>query len=74
MDLLGNTSDALGSLFKRFSSSVTGSAVESAAPPPDPLDQLKKLADLRDSDAISPLEFEEHKAKLLAKLSRDAER
>jgi len=52
----------------------TSNAAESAAAPaPDPLDQLKKLAELRDSDAISPIEYEEHKTKLLAKLARDIE-
>lgn len=53
-------------------SSVAGGVVESSQPPPDPLDQLKKLAELREADAITPGEYEEHKRKLLAKLARDA--
>jgi hypothetical protein len=33
---------------------------------------LKKLAELRESDAITAQDFEEHKRKLLAKLARDS--
>jgi len=49
-------------------------AAASAGVGSDPLDQLKKLAELRDSDAITAAEYEEHKRLLLAKLSRDAAR
>ena len=53
-------------------SSVAEGVAESSQPSFDPLDQLKKLAELRESDAITPAEYEEHKRKLLAKLSREA--
>ena len=74
MDLVRDTSHALGGLLRRMgmTSSVAAGVAESSEPRPDPLDQLKKLADLRESDAITPAEYEEHKRKLLAKLSRDA--
>ena len=49
-----------------------GGVAKAAASGSDPLDQLKKLAELRDSDAITAAEYEEHKRLLLAKLSRDA--
>jgi hypothetical protein len=76
VDVVRNTSEALGDLMKRIgvTSSVAEGVAESAQPPTDPLDQLKKLAELRESDAITPVEYEEHKRKLLAKLSRDAAR
>jgi hypothetical protein len=69
-----NTSEATGDLLRRIgvTSSVAGGVAESSQPPPDPLDQLKKLAELRESDGLTPVEYEEHKRKLLAKLSRDA--
>ena len=73
MDVLGKTGDAIGDLLRRMgvTSSVAGGVAEASQPPTDPLDQLKKLAELRESDAITPLEYEEHKRKLLAKLARD---
>jgi hypothetical protein len=73
VDVVKNTSEAIGDLLRRMgvTSSVAGGVVESSQPPTDPLDQLKKLSELRDSDAITPAEYEEHKRKLLAKLSRD---
>jgi Short C-terminal domain len=74
VDVVKNTSEAIGDLLRRMgvtSSSVAGGLAESSEPQTDPLDQLKKLAELRDSDAITPGEYEEHKRKLLAKLSRD---
>ena len=49
-----------------------GGVTKAAASGSDPLDQLKKLAELRDSDAITAVEYDEHKRLLLAKLSRDA--
>ena len=74
MDVVRNTSEALGDLLRRMgvTSSVAEGVAESSQPPIDPLDQLKKLAELRESDAITPAEYEEHKRKLLAKLSREA--
>jgi hypothetical protein len=64
---------AVGDLLRRIgvTQSVAGGVVESSQPQADPLDQLKKLAELRDSDAITPAEYEEYKRKLLAKLARD---
>jgi Short C-terminal domain len=47
---------------------VSGGVAEALGPRPDRLDQLKKLAELREADAITPAEYEEHKTKLLAKL------
>ena len=37
-----------------------------AAPAPDPIEQLTKLAALRDSGALTEAEFEAEKAKILA--------
>jgi len=37
-----------------------------AAPAPDPIEQLTKLAALKDSGALTEAEFEAEKAKLLA--------
>ena len=73
VDVVRNTSEALGDLLRRMgvTSSLAGGVAESSQPPTDPLDQLKKLAELRESDAITPAEYDEHKRKLLAKLSRD---
>ena len=76
MNVQRNMSDAFGDVLHRLgiTSSVVGGVAESAQPPTDPLDQVKKLAELRESDAITPAEYEEHKRKLLAKLSREAAR
>jgi Short C-terminal domain len=76
VDVQRNMSEAFGDVLRRLgiTSSVAGGVAESAQPPTDPLDQLKKLAELRESDAITPGEYEEHKRKLLAKLSRDTAR
>ena len=41
-------------------------APEPAAPAPDPVEQLTKLAALRDSGALTEAEFEAEKAKILA--------
>jgi hypothetical protein len=73
VDVVRNTSEAIGDLLRRMgvTSSVAGGVAEASQPPTDPLDQLKKLAELRESDAITPAEYDEHKRKLLAKLSRD---
>ena len=49
-----------------------GGVTKAAASGSDPLDQLKKLAELLESDAITGAEYDEHKRLLLAKLSRDA--
>src|SRR4029434_7659004 len=63
--------ETIGSFIERMgvTSTVAGGVAESSQPQSDPLDQLKKLAELRDSDAITPAEYEEHKRKLLAKLA-----
>jgi hypothetical protein len=55
VDVVRNTSEAIGDLLRRMgvTSSVAGGVAESSQPPTDPLDQLKKLAELRDSDAIA---------------------
>ena len=73
MDVVKNMGETIGSLPGRMgvTSSVAGGVAESSQPQFDPLDQLKKLAELRDSDAITPAEYEEHKRELLAKLARD---
>jgi hypothetical protein len=73
VDVVRSTSEAIGDFLRRMgvTSSVAGGVAESSQPPTDPLDQLKKLAELRESDAITPAEYEEHKRKLLAKLARD---
>lgn len=73
MDVVRNMGVAVGDLLRRIgvTQSVAGGVVESSQPQADPLDQLKKLAELRDSDAITPAEYEEYKRKLLAKLARD---
>lgn len=44
------------------------SSAATPAPPAatDPIDRLKKLAELRDAGVLSPEEFEEQKAKILA--------
>lgn len=74
MDVVRNMGETIGSFLERMgvTSSVAGGVAESSQPQSDPLDQLKKLAELRDSDAITPAEYEEHKRKLLAKLARDS--
>jgi Short C-terminal domain len=74
VNLVRETSEALGDLLRRMgvTSTLAGGVAESSEPAPDPLDQLKKLAELRESDAITPAEYEEAKRKLLAKVSRDA--
>jgi hypothetical protein len=74
VDLQRKASDALGNLLAGLSSRGVASGVAEGASAPDPLDQLKKLADLRESGAITPAEYEEYKAKLLAKLSREMAR
>jgi hypothetical protein len=73
VDVVRNMGVAVGDLLRRIgvTQSVAGGVVESSQPQADPLDQLKKLAELRDSDAITPAEYEEYKRKLLAKLARD---
>jgi ABC-type Zn uptake system ZnuABC Zn-binding protein ZnuA len=73
VDVVRNMGVAVGYLLRRIgvTQSVAGGVVESSQPQADPLDQLKKLAELRDSDAITPAEYEEYKRKLLAKLARD---
>jgi Short C-terminal domain len=73
LDLVRNTGGAIGDLLRRMgiTSDVAGGALESSQTPVDALDQLKKLAELRESDAITPAEYAEHKQKLLAKLARD---
>jgi hypothetical protein len=73
VDVMRNTSEAIGELLRRMgvTSSVAGGVAEATQPPADPLDQLKKLAELRESEAITDAEYEEHKRKLLAKLARD---
>jgi hypothetical protein len=73
VDLVRNTGEAIGDVLRRMgiTSDVAGGVVESSQPPTDPLDQLKKLAELRESEAITPAEYAEHKQKLLAKLARD---
>ena len=73
MDVVRNMGETIGSLLERMgvTSGVAGDVAESSQSQADPLDQLKKLAELRDSDAITPVEYEEHKRKLLAKLARD---
>jgi hypothetical protein len=42
------------------------SYVQEAAGPESPAEQLAKLADLRDQGVLSPAEFEQEKAKVLA--------
>jgi hypothetical protein len=73
LDLVRNAGEAFGALMRRMgvTSDVVGGVVESSQPRSDPLDQLKKLAELRESEAITPAEYAEHKQKLLAKLARD---
>ena len=58
MDVQRNMSEAFGDVLRRLgiTSSVAGGVADSAQPPTDPLDQLKKLAELRESDAITPME------------------
>lgn len=73
MSLLADANDAFRDVFRRLTSEgVAGGMAEATGGAPDPLDQLKKLAELREIDAITISEFEEHKARLLAKLARDA--
>jgi Short C-terminal domain len=76
VDVMRNIGETLSSFLERVgvTSSVAGGVAESSQPQSDPLDQLKKLAELRESDAITPAEYEEHKRKLLAKLARDTSR
>lgn len=73
MDVVRNMGEAVGDLLRRVgvTQSVAGGVAEPSQPQTDPLDQLKKLAELRDSDAITPAEYDEYKRKLLAKLARD---
>jgi hypothetical protein len=73
VDVMKSTGEAISDLLRRMgvTSSVASGLAESSQPPPDPLDQLKKLAELRQLEAITPAEYEEHKRKLLAKLARD---
>jgi hypothetical protein len=68
------TSHAIGDLLRRtgVTQSVAGGVAESSHSAPDPLDQIKKLAELREAEAITAAEYEETKRKLLAKVSRDA--
>ena len=73
MSLITDANDAFRDLFRRLTSEgVAGGVADATGPTSDPLDQLKKLAELREMDAITISEFEEHKARLLAKLARDA--
>jgi hypothetical protein len=46
-------------------------AVQAPAPPPQvtPIEQLKRLAELRDSGAISPADFEQAKAAIMQRIS-----
>jgi hypothetical protein len=74
VDVVRNMGEAIGDVFRRIgvTSSVAGGVAESSQAYTDPLDQLEKLAELRESKAITPAEYEETKRKLLAKVSRDA--
>jgi hypothetical protein len=60
--------------------SIPGARTASFVPGPieysGPEDEVAvtQLAELRESDAITPAEYEEHKRKLLAKLARDTTR
>ncbi len=45
---------------------ATGAPAAPAAPPVDLADQLRKLADLRDAGVLTPEEFDQQKARLLA--------
>jgi len=74
VDLVRNTGEAIVDALRRLgiTSNVASGVVETAQPATDPLDQLKKLAELRGSEAITDAEYEEHKQILLAKLARDA--
>ena len=78
MGLQQDASQALGRVLDKVSGLApdldAGAATKAAASGSDPLDQLKKLAELREADAITPAEYDEHKRLLLAKLSRDAAR
>lgn len=78
MGLQRDANDALRNLIGKAagmtSGGVAGGVAEGATSAPDPLDQLKKLAELRESAAITPAEYDDHKKKLLAKLSRDLAR
>ena len=73
VSLVSDANDAIRDLFRRLTSEgVAGGVAQATEPAPDPLDQLRKLAELREMEAITAIEFEEHKARLLAKLARDA--
>jgi Short C-terminal domain len=74
VDVVRNMGEVVGDFLRRVgvTESVAGGVAESSTPQADPLDQLKKLAELRDSDAITPAEYDEYKRKLLAKLARDS--
>jgi hypothetical protein len=76
MNVIRDASQTVGAALRRLglTADVASGVAESSQPTPDPLDQLKKLAELRDSDAITAAEYEETKRKLLAKVSRDAAR
>jgi hypothetical protein len=47
---------------------AAGSASPSTSPAPDPADQLRKLAELRDAGVVSDAEFEAKKQELLARM------
>ena len=74
MGVTREASHAFATVMRRMglTQDVASGVAESSEPAPDPLDQLKKLAELRDSEAITPGEYEETKKKLLAKVSREA--
>ena len=72
VSLVNDANDVIRDLFRRLTSEgVAGGVAQATDPVRDPLDQLKKLAELREMEAITATEFEEHKARLLAKLARD---
>jgi hypothetical protein len=61
MDVGRNMSETIGGFLQRMGvTSGVASGVAEAQTHTDPLDQLKKLAELRESDAITAQEYEEH--------------
>jgi hypothetical protein len=68
MNLMNDVARRIARTVGLVSPEVTAGVADAGSPAPDPLDQLKKLAELRETGAITPLEYEQHKAKLLAKL------
>jgi hypothetical protein len=60
---------ALEAANERLRATGAGVPIEGQAAPDDPIDQIRRLAELRDQGAITPEEFEAKKRELLGKIT-----